>query len=72
MYDTFFLYTAAAQMVQDRVDDAERLRRIRQAHAQRKAWTRIWRAIDLARQEGLDKREVAHEFATRLGQQTWN
>ena len=73
MYDTHLIHsTAAMRVIEDRLDEAERLRRIRRSQLQRKAWHRLRRAVELGLREGLDQGEVAHELSTRLGEGIWN
>jgi hypothetical protein len=72
MHDTYFLYSGAARVVEDRLVEAEKLRQVRRAHAQSKAWARLRRAVELGRREGLDGEELAHELFTSLGEKARN
>ena len=69
MYDTHLIHSAAAtRSIEERLDEADRLRRIHRAEVQRKAWIRVKRAVEFGLRDGLDQRELAHELSTRLGE----
>ncbi|MCX6093226.1 MAG: hypothetical protein NTY63_00145 [Candidatus Bipolaricaulota bacterium] len=69
MYDTHLIHSAAARwLIEDRLDEAERLRQVHRAELQRKAWLRVKRAVELGLRDGLDQGELAHELSTRLGE----
>ena len=72
MHDTYFLYSGAARIVEDRLAEAEKLRRAHRAHVQSKAWARLRRAVELGRRQGLDGEELAHELFTSLGEKVRN
>ncbi len=72
MYDTYFLFTAAQAIAEDRLAEAERESKIHRAHLQTRAETRLHRAVALARRDGLDQGSVARELANLLSHRTKN
>ena len=72
MYDTYFLYTAAQALAEDRLAQAEKESRIQRAHLQTRAATRLHRAVTLARRDGIDRSSVARELVDLLSDRTQN
>ncbi|MDD5264154.1 MAG: hypothetical protein PHU43_04865 [Candidatus Bipolaricaulis sp.] len=73
MYDTHMIYgRTATRSIEERLDEADRLRQIHRVEMQRKAWLRVKRAVELGLRDGLDQGELAHELSTRLSERVWN
>lgn len=72
MYDTYFLFTTAQSIAQERLAQAAKESRIHRAHLQSRAETRLRRAVTLARRDGLDRSAVARELGTLLSDRTQN
>ncbi|MEN6369300.1 MAG: hypothetical protein ABFD77_06330 [Thermotogota bacterium] len=73
MYDMHLIHSTAPRwLIEDRLQEAERLRQAHRAELQRKAWLRVKRAVELGLRDGLDQGELAHELSTRLGEGFWN
>ncbi|GEM_PF-1996670 len=73
MYDTHLIHGATAtRSIEERLDEAERLRQIHRVEVQRKAWIRVKRAVELSLRDGLDQGELAHELSTKLGEEVRN
>jgi hypothetical protein len=72
MYDTYFLFTAAQAIAEERLAQAEKESKIHRSHLRTRAETRLQRAVALARRDGLDRGSVARQLATLLDDRTQN
>ncbi len=72
MYDTYFLFTAAQSIAEERLAQAEKVSQAHRAHLRSRAQTQLHRAIRLAQRNGLDESTVARELKTLLSDRTQN
>jgi len=72
MYDTYFLLGSVETIVHERIAAAEKERAIHLAHVRNRAETRLHRAVELGRRDGLDRGTVVRELATLLDDRTQN
>ncbi len=72
MYEMYYLFDHAKAMADQRIADAEKERAIHRAHLRDRAETRLHRAVDLCRRDGLDHGTVARELATLLRDRSEN